>query len=94
MTPPADDDPRRPDPAGAPGRTRRGIPSLNWLRVFEAAARMESFARASESLNVSIDAQRLSGAARNFREWLLGEAAADVPASPTGASPPARRRNG
>ena len=55
---------------------------------------MESFARASESLNVSIDAQRLSGAARNFREWLLGEAAADVPASPAGASPPARRRNG
>ncbi|MEM6461753.1 MAG: LysR substrate-binding domain-containing protein [Pseudomonadota bacterium] len=32
--------------------TRR-IPSLNWLRVFEAAARTESFARAAELLNMS-----------------------------------------
>ncbi|MEX3011205.1 LysR family transcriptional regulator [Hoeflea sp. TYP-13] len=32
--------------------TRR-IPSLNWLRVFDAAARMESFARAAELLNMS-----------------------------------------
>ena len=29
------------------------IPSLNWLRVFEAAARTESFARAAEHLNMS-----------------------------------------
>lgn len=29
------------------------IPSLNWLRVFEAAARYESFARAAEQLNMS-----------------------------------------
>ncbi|WP_075996105.1 LysR family transcriptional regulator [Salaquimonas pukyongi] len=29
------------------------IPSLNWLRVFEAAARTESFARAAELLNMS-----------------------------------------
>lgn len=29
------------------------IPSLNWLRVFEAAARTGSFARASETLNMS-----------------------------------------
>ncbi|PSL21012.1 LysR family transcriptional regulator [Shimia abyssi] len=29
------------------------IPSLNWLRVFEAAARTESFARAAEQLNMS-----------------------------------------
>jgi LysR family glycine cleavage system transcriptional activator len=29
------------------------IPSLNWLRVFETAARLESFARAAEVLNMS-----------------------------------------
>ncbi|MBE1284937.1 MAG: LysR family transcriptional regulator [Rhodobacteraceae bacterium] len=29
------------------------IPSLNWLRVFEAAARTESFARAATQLNMS-----------------------------------------
>jgi LysR family glycine cleavage system transcriptional activator len=32
---------------------KRRIPSLNWLRVFEAAARTESFARAAERLNIS-----------------------------------------
>jgi LysR family glycine cleavage system transcriptional activator len=31
----------------------RRIPSLNWLRVFEAAARAESFARAAIELNMS-----------------------------------------
>lgn len=31
----------------------RRIPSLNWLRVFEAAARMESFSGASRILNMS-----------------------------------------
>ena len=35
---------------------QRGIPSLNWLRVFEAAARMENFARAAELLNMSTSA--------------------------------------
>ena len=35
---------------------RRNIPSLNWLRVFEAAARMENFARAAEILNMSTSA--------------------------------------
>ncbi len=29
------------------------VPSLNWLRVFEAAARYQSFARAPEELNMS-----------------------------------------
>lgn len=29
------------------------VPSLNWLRVFEAAAREESFARAAQQLNMS-----------------------------------------
>ena len=37
-------------------RKRRGIPSLNWLRVFEAAARHENFARAAEQLNMSTSA--------------------------------------
>ncbi|MEM8815929.1 MAG: LysR family transcriptional regulator [Pseudomonadota bacterium] len=32
---------------------KRRIPSLNWLRVFEAAARTQSFARAAELLNMS-----------------------------------------
>ena len=31
----------------------RHIPSLNWLRVFEAAARAGSFAGAAETLNMS-----------------------------------------
>ncbi len=31
----------------------RRIPSLNWLRVFEAAARTENFTRAGEALNMS-----------------------------------------
>ena len=35
---------------------RRTIPSLNWLRVFEAAARLESFARAATALNMSTSA--------------------------------------
>ena len=35
---------------------KRIIPSLNWLRVFEAAARLESFARAAENLNMSTSA--------------------------------------
>lgn len=34
----------------------RRIPSLNWLRVFEAAARTQSFARAAEALNMSAPA--------------------------------------
>lgn len=29
------------------------VPSLNWLRVFEAAARTESFARAAQQMNMS-----------------------------------------
>lgn len=36
--------------------SRRRMPSLNWLRVFEAAARAESFARAAERLNMSAPA--------------------------------------
>ena len=32
------------------------IPSLNWLRVFEAAAYTESFVRAARELNMSAPA--------------------------------------
>jgi LysR family glycine cleavage system transcriptional activator len=32
------------------------IPSLNWLRVFEAAARVESFSQAAQILNMSVPA--------------------------------------
>ncbi|MEM7206587.1 MAG: LysR family transcriptional regulator [Pseudomonadota bacterium] len=39
-----------------PLKLRRRIPSLNWLRVFEAAARLESFARAADVLNMSTSA--------------------------------------
>lgn len=35
---------------------KRNIPSLNWLRVFEAAARVESFAAAAIFLNMSTSA--------------------------------------
>lgn len=35
---------------------RRRMPSLNWLRVFDAAARTESFARAAEQLHMSAPA--------------------------------------
>ncbi len=35
---------------------REKQPSLNWLRVFEAAARMENFARAAEMLDLSTSA--------------------------------------
>jgi len=47
-----------------------GIPSLNSLRVFEAAARMENFARAAELLNMSTSAvsQRRSSAAQRALE--------------------------
>lgn len=53
VTAPADRHSRCPNLPWAPVRLRRGIPSLNWLRVFEAAARTESLARAAETLNMS-----------------------------------------
>lgn len=44
------------------------IPSLNWLRVFEAAARTESFARAAVQLNMS--AAAVSQQVRSLEEKL------------------------
>jgi LysR family glycine cleavage system transcriptional activator len=46
----------------------RRIPSLNWLRVFEMAARTESFARAAEALNMSPSA--VSQQVRALETWL------------------------
>ena len=49
------------------------IPSLNWLRVFEAAARMENFARAGELLNLSTSAisQQVKALETHFDEKLF-----------------------
>jgi len=44
------------------------IPSWNWLRVFEASARCESFARAAVELNMS--AAAVSQQARALEERL------------------------
>ena len=52
---------------------RRDIPSLNWLRVFEAAARHENFARAAEQLNMSTSAvsQQIKSLESHFGETLF-----------------------
>ena len=54
-------------------RPQRNIPSLNWLRVFEAAARMENFARAAELLNMSTSAvsQQIKALESHFGESLF-----------------------
>lgn len=51
----------------------QNIPSLNWLRVFEAAARMENFARAGELLNLSTSAisQQVKALENHFGEKLF-----------------------
>ena len=59
---------------------KRGIPSLNWLRVFEAAARMENFARAAELLNMSTSAvsQQVKALETHFGEPLFKRGARHV----------------
>lgn len=56
------------------------IPSLNWLRVFEAAARMENFARAGELLNLSTSAvsQQVKALETHFGEKLFERHARSV----------------
>ena len=56
------------------------IPSLNWLRVFEAAARMENFARAGELLNLSTSAvsQQVKALENHFGEKLFTRHARSV----------------
>jgi len=48
-------------------------PSLNWLRVFEAAARMENFARAAEFLDITTSAvsQQVKALENHFGEKLF-----------------------
>lgn len=59
---------------------KRGIPSLNWLRVFEAAARSENFARAAEQLNMSTSAvsQQIKALEAHFGEALFKRGARHV----------------
>ncbi len=47
---------------------RRRLPSLNWLRAFEAAARHTSFAEAAKELNVTPAA--ISQQVKQLEEWL------------------------
>ena len=56
------------------------IPSLNWLRVFEAAARMENFARAAEILDMSTSAvsQQIKALEQHLGEQLFERGARHV----------------
>lgn len=64
------------------------IPSLNWLRVFEAAARMENFARAGELLNLSTSAisQQVKALENHFDEKLFVRHARSVELTDAGHS--------
>lgn len=59
---------------------RSTIPSLNWLRVFEAAARLQSFARAAELLDMSTSAvsQQVKALETHFGEALFKRGARHV----------------
>ncbi len=56
------------------------IPSLNWLRVFDAAARLESFARAAEQLDISTSAvsQQVKSLEAHFGQALFKRGARQV----------------
>ncbi len=58
----------------------KNIPSLNWLRVFEAAARLENFARAAELLDMSTSAvsQQIKALETHFGERLFERGARNV----------------
>ena len=64
------------------------IPSLNWLRVFEAAARSGSFARAAESLAMSPPAvsQQIRALEAHLGRPLFDRAAAGVKLTEAGRS--------
>jgi len=64
------------------------IPSLNWLRVFEAAAREESFARAAEKLNMSAPAvsQQVRALEDHLGRKLFQRAPQKVRLTPAGAA--------
>lgn len=65
----------------------RRIPSLNWLRVFEAAARTESFSDAAHILNMSPSAvsQQISALEHHLGEPLFERHARRVKLSEAGA---------
>ena len=65
---------------------RRRLPSLNALRCFEAAARLENFSRAAEALCLTHGA--ISRAVRVMPRWLTA-ARATTAATATGRSHPA-----
>jgi DNA-binding transcriptional LysR family regulator len=62
------------------------IPSLNWLRVFEAAARTESFAKAATQLNISAPAvsQQIKALEGHLGAQLFHRRAHSVELTPTG----------
>jgi len=64
------------------------VPSLNWLRVFEAAARTGSFARAAERLAMSPPAvsQQIRALEDHLRQPLFERAAAGVTLTQAGRS--------
>ncbi|OUS35544.1 hypothetical protein A9Q94_12360 [Rhodobacterales bacterium 56_14_T64] len=64
------------------------IPSLNWLRVFEAAARVQSFARAAETLNMSAPAvsQQIRALEDHLGRQLFQRAPQRVTLTPAGAA--------
>ena len=64
------------------------IPSLNWLRVFEMAARTESFARAAEQLSMSPPAvsQQIRALEAHLGQELFTRQAAGVALTETGRS--------
>ncbi len=68
--------------------TGRRIPSLNWLRVFEAAARLESFARAAAELGMSAPAvsQQVRALEDHFGQALFTRGARQVRLTRAGAA--------
>ena len=66
----------------------RRIPSLNWLRVFEAAARMESFSGAARLLNMSPAAvsQQIKALETHLRTQLFERGARHVTLTNAGLS--------
>jgi len=67
---------------------RHRIPSLNWLRVFEAAAQTESFSAAANILNMSPSAvsQQISALEHRLGENLFVRSARRVQLSDSGAA--------
>ena len=68
--------------------TQSRIPSLNWLRVFEAAAREENFARAAEKLNMSAPAvsQQIKALENHLGRSLFQRLPQKVRLTPAGAA--------